>query len=87
MNKILPKQLLKSRLQTLRSKEFDLEKEDSVTDYIESMLQNIGTVDSELRDDLIYSAFAKWITDGRISADDMLHIKNTILDRYISDLE
>jgi len=49
-------------------------------DLIESMLNNIGTTDSELRDKLIYSTFAKWIQENNI------HKKHVhyILDRCLS---
>jgi len=73
--------LLKSRLKNFGQKEFSfLECSVVMPNCIESLLNNIGTIDSELRDNLIYMTFARWITSGQLSVDIMLHIKNTIMD-------
>jgi len=55
--------------------------EAELDELIPSMLEHIGTVDSELRDDLIYSSLAGWIMQGDlISVEQCCLIFTTVLD-------
>ena len=54
---------------------------EAVSDLIPVMLEYIGSPDTELRDDLIYSAFADWIYKQRLISPDNLHsILSCVLD-------
>lgn len=61
----LSEQALKERLLPLAADEFKLP--DGVDAYqrVREMLPHIGAVDSELRDDLIYTCLATWMLDER----------------------
>ncbi|RXJ04397.1 DUF2785 domain-containing protein [Anaerobacillus alkaliphilus] len=50
-------------------------------DLIELMLNNIGTIDSELRDKLIYATLAKWIQEDHLNNKQVRYI----LDRCLSN--
>jgi hypothetical protein len=52
---------LKEKLQVFSDNEFRLSKDDDLSEIIPAMLDHIGSTDSYLRDDLIYSAFGTWI--------------------------
>lgn len=52
---------LKEKLQVFSDNKFRLSDGDNLSEIIPDMLNHIGTTDSYLRDDLIYSAFGTWI--------------------------
>lgn len=52
---------LKEKLQVFADNEFRLSEDDDLSEIIPDMLNHIGSTDSYLRDDLIYSAFGTWI--------------------------
>ena len=52
---------LKARLQTLRERDFSAPADLSHNSLLNEMLDNIGSPDSELRDDLIYTCLYEWI--------------------------
>jgi len=52
---------LKEKLQVFADNEFRLSENDDLSEIIPDMLNHIGSTDSYLRDDLIYSAFGTWI--------------------------
>lgn len=52
---------LKEKLQVFAGNEFRLSENDNLSEIIPEMLSHIGSIDSVLRDDLIYSAFGTWI--------------------------
>ncbi len=54
---------------------------ETVSDLISVMLEHIGSPDAELRDELIYSAFADWIYTQRLISPDNSHsILSCVLD-------
>jgi hypothetical protein len=57
---------LKEKLQALAGKNFQLSAKDDLSEMIPAMLKYIGSTDSLLRDDLIYSAFATWIVNDDV---------------------
>ena len=61
MNLMQENEKLKNELIDIRENEFELEDENRAYDYARLMLKYIGDTDPELRDDLIYITFYKWI--------------------------
>ncbi|MBI9011029.1 MAG: DUF2785 domain-containing protein [Clostridiales bacterium] len=53
--------MLKTRLLKIKNNDFKLKETESIQDYLEDILVHIGDLDSELRDDLIYTTFCYWI--------------------------
>jgi hypothetical protein len=49
---------------------------------LQEMLNQIGSIDSELRDNLIYSAFGKLILENYLSENQMKHILESCLDEH-----
>ncbi len=58
---VLTETELKEKLQAFAQNEFRPSREDDLSELIPAMLNHIGSIDSYLRDELIYSAFATWI--------------------------
>jgi hypothetical protein len=52
---------LKEKLQVFADNGFRISQDDDLSEIIPDMLNHIGSTDSYLRDDLIYSAFGTWI--------------------------
>jgi len=72
---------LKSQLQAIAANNYGMP--DGV-DYWQvslEMLTHLGSIDPELRDDLIYTTFAKWARAGRYTPDQYRAILNTALDQ------
>ncbi len=66
----MEEKILKERLTAIKAKKIKPdERERRVLAF--EMLEKIGVIDYELRDDLIYSVFSKWIIDGVFSAKDL----------------
>jgi len=72
---------LKHELERIRARDFRIEPDEDVGEYIAAMTQWIGSPDPQLRDELIYSAFARWIyRDGLLTGRQMLSLLETMLD-------
>lgn len=54
---------LKEKLQVFAQNKFLVSENDDLSEIIPEMLNHIGSTDSYLRDDLIYSAFGTWILE------------------------
>lgn len=65
---------LKTRLQQLAAAEFADPPAAELPDLIAAMTTYIGAVDAELRDKLIYPAFATWIEAGLLDESQLLHL-------------
>ena len=52
---------LKTRLQTIRERDFAIPVDLNHVSLLNEMLDNIGSPDSELRDDLIYTCMCQWV--------------------------
>jgi hypothetical protein len=63
---------LKEKLQAFARTDFKPAENVDITVLLSDMLQFIGSTDSVLRDDLIYSAFANWILEYRLISPEML---------------
>lgn len=60
---------LKQILQQVRDNNYAVPNELSVEELTSAMLRNIGAIDSELRDERIYSTFSEWIINKKLSAE------------------
>jgi hypothetical protein len=70
---------LKERLQTIAQQDYQAEKTE-VQELLPEMLRSIGSVNSELRDTLIYSTLATWISRGIFTPDELQMILQQALD-------
>jgi hypothetical protein len=72
---------LKEKLQSLARNKFQPTENDDLSELIPAMLTYIGSTDSDLRDELIYSAFGTWILhDKRLSQEQLHQLMSTVLD-------
>ncbi|MEE3809184.1 MULTISPECIES: DUF2785 domain-containing protein [Lysinibacillus] len=71
---------LKKELIFLKNNEYSIPKSSNVENLIEQMLDKIGSVDGELRDDLIYTTFSNWILNDYLSVNVLQRLLDTILD-------
>jgi hypothetical protein len=72
---------LKEKLQTLAQNEFRLSDKDDLSEIIPAMLKHIGSTDSYLRDELIYSAFGTWILrHNALNPEQLRNLLPTVLD-------
>jgi hypothetical protein len=72
---------LKEKLQALAQNEFRPSADDNLSELIPAMLRHIGSTDSELRDDLIYSGLGTWILhDNALSQEQLRDLLPVILD-------
>lgn len=62
---------LKEYLINIKNNNFEIPKEVEVYDLVLNMMKNIGTIDSELRDNLIFTLIFYIIKDRKISNDEM----------------
>lgn len=71
---------LKERLLELEINEFHHPDRDDLRELIPAMLAYIGTTDSYLRDDLIYTAFTEWISeDNLLDKEQLRNVLSVIL--------
>ncbi|MFD2831422.1 hypothetical protein [Corticicoccus populi] len=81
--------LLKEELKNLRENDYKLSEDINIEHLIKQMQENIGDIDSELRDDLIYSTFGYLISNDFLSKEMLKHILETcpILSAYPKHLK
>lgn len=60
---------LKQILQQVRDNNYAIPNDLTVEDLTLAMINNIGAIDSELRDELTYSTFSQWILGKKLSTD------------------
>ncbi|MGM9987255.1 MAG: DUF2785 domain-containing protein [Bacillaceae bacterium] len=72
---------LKATLQNIDFKNIEEVKSMNLSLLIEQMLETIGTLDSELRDHLIYTTFYKLIAGDFLNSQQLEHILLTCLDK------
>lgn len=58
-----PREQLKIDLQRIEQNDYELNTGENLRDYVQLMLEYIGDPEPELRDNLIYSTFYKWIQE------------------------
>ncbi|MCA0350590.1 MAG: DUF2785 domain-containing protein [Chloroflexi bacterium] len=72
---------LKDQLQTIADNNFSISNEVKPFDLALMMLDHIGSTDSYLRDNLIYTSFATWILDHHLfSHDELNQLLSIVLD-------
>jgi hypothetical protein len=72
---------LKEKLEACARNEFRPPEQEQLSDFLPAMLTHIGSTDSALRDDLIYSAWNAWILDYHALRPEQLHnLLSSILD-------
>jgi len=72
---------LKEKLHALAQTEFHLSEKENLAELISAMLNHIGSIDSYLRDELIYSAFGTWILrHNALSPEQLRNLLPIILD-------
>lgn len=71
----------KKLLKAISRGDYEFDKVDNVDKIIDYMLDNIGNLDSKLRDDLIYSTFSKIITNSQISDEKLKWLISKIIDK------
>lgn len=77
---MLTEEQLEEKLQALAQRDFVLSEQDDLSEIISAMLNHIGSTNSTLRDDLIYSAFGNWIPDHINRPEQLRAILSTVLD-------
>lgn len=76
---------LKEKLELLAQQDFQLDDKSELWGIVQEMLNHIGSLDSSLRDDLIYTAFATWILESKVFSEKQLkELAQIVLgDQYI----
>lgn len=64
----------------------DIRTHENIDSLIEKMLDQIGSVDPELRDELIYSTFGELILNDHLTPKQMNHIQKTCLDKLFTEI-
>lgn len=77
---MLTESLLKQQLRTIVDHNYMLSQETDAFQLAQSMLAHIGTVDPELRDDLIYATLATWIMKPMFTPDQLRWLLNCSMD-------
>lgn len=72
--------ILKGKLITVKNNNYVLENQQNYFRLGLEMMNNIGSLDPELRDSLIYSTLFHWISKGRFTAEQLKHLLNISLD-------
>ncbi len=69
-------------LRKIQENQYKVTEEQNLWEYTLLMLEYIGDVDSELRDDLIYSTFCEWIDEkGLFSEEQIRYILTVLMDK------
>lgn len=72
--------LLKEKLFRIKENNFLIDDSTNVFEISLNMMQYIGSVDAELRDNLIYSTFNRWTINGVYTCEQMRQLLNICLD-------
>jgi hypothetical protein len=71
---------LKQQLQAIAANEYRVPANADYWSVTQDMLTHLGSVDAELRDELIYTTFIKWARAGLYSSDQYRTLLNALLD-------
>lgn len=77
----LEETLLKEKLWSIKDKNYMLKEGEEYYPLALEMLKNIGSLDPELRDKLIYTTFFHWITKGKFTWVELKNLLNISLDK------
>ncbi|UHA73472.1 hypothetical protein [Paenibacillus sp. 481] len=73
-------------LRRIKQSGYQLQQEESAMDYVELMLEYIGDPSPELRDELIYMTFCKWIVEKEyIQEDELRYILSVLIEEGYGD--
>ncbi|MGN9163077.1 DUF2785 domain-containing protein [Clostridium sulfidigenes] len=72
--------ILKEKLLRVKKNKYLLENQENYFSLGLEMMDNIGCLDPELRDRLIYVTFFHWITEGRFNFEQLEHLLSISLD-------
>lgn len=72
--------ILKEKLTIIEEKKYLLENNDEYFSIALDMIENIGSLDSKLRDDLIYGTLLQWVTTGKFNFTQLEALLNISLD-------
>jgi Protein of unknown function (DUF2785). len=72
--------ILKEKLLEVEDNNYLLENQENYFSLGLEMMDNIGSLDPELRDGLIYATLFHWITEGRFTLEQLEHLLNISLD-------
>ncbi|OEH94076.1 DUF2785 domain-containing protein [Bacillus solimangrovi] len=73
---------LKEELINIKNNEYKLPDGANVESVVESMLRNIGSTDSYLRDELIYTTFSEWIIGEYLPIEMLRNILHTAMNGH-----
>ena len=78
---MIPEEQLKQNLQSLAKNEYQLTEADDLETFLQAMVTHIGSLDPELRDDLIYTTFVNLIyRQQAFSAGQLRYVLQKVLD-------
>lgn len=72
--------LLKEQLKLVAQNHYEIPTSPSYEWFQEQMLNHIGDLDSELRDDLIYTTIAHWICENKLTNAQLKHLTKILID-------
>lgn len=73
---------LKQDLKRIEQELFQLREREFVQDFVSQMLHNIGDPEPELRDNLIYTTFYKWIIESnKFTDEDLRNLLSILIDK------
>lgn len=75
------KNILKEKLIKIKDNNYLLKNKEDYFKVALQMTDNLGSVDSEFRDDLIYTTFYHWIIEDRFTIEQLKHLLNICLDK------
>ncbi|OPJ56633.1 DUF2785 domain-containing protein [Clostridium oryzae] len=73
-------EILKQKLLEIEEKNYELEAEGDYYKLALEMMKHIGSLDAELRDNLIYGTMFKWITNDKFNFEQLMEVLAIILD-------
>lgn len=75
------KNILKEKLIKIKDNNYLLENKEDYFEVALEMTDNLGSVDSEFRDNLIYTTFYHWIIEDRFTVEQLKYLLNICLDK------
>lgn len=77
---LIRREELKEKLKAIKGDEFKIPERVSAYEMSLAMMEYLGDVNEELRDDLVYSVLSRWIINGVFNKEQLKQILATILD-------
>ena len=73
--------VLKEKLAAIEKRNYIMENDNEYMETAIQMMEHIGSLDPELRDDLIYTIFSHWILEDRFTSEQLAELLNISLDK------